>query len=84
MGEPIFRILHRGQRWSGLYTVEDGEVRVDSAYGSGRMRLGRRRPGSVAGEILFGLVDDWCKVPRTRLLPAEIARLTEVFQFKAN
>lgn len=84
MGATSFRILHRNQHWSGLYEVVGGEVRVDSAYGSGRLPLGRRKPHAVAGEILFGLVDGWCKAPPCRLRPSDMLRLTEVFQFRSD
>lgn len=82
MSEQRFQILHRGQRWNGNFTVENGEVRVSSAYGSGHLPLGRRKPHAVAGEILFGLIDDWCGVARTRVPPARLAQ-TQVFKFQS-
>ena len=84
MSETPFKILHRGQRWAGMYEVRSGRVHVSSAYGSGDMPLGRRQPHAVAGEILFGLVDDWCKAPRAKMRPSQILRLTEVFRFQAD
>lgn len=84
MSEIPFRILHREQHWSGMYWVECGRVHVSSAYGSDDMALGRRRQHAVAGEILFGLVDDWCQAPRAHLFPREIGRLTDVFKFQAG
>jgi hypothetical protein len=54
-----FRILLRGQHWSGAYRVEGGQVHVSSAYGSGALPQGRRKAEAVAGEILHGLVEAW-------------------------
>lgn len=57
--ETRFRILLRGQQWSGAYRVEGGRVYVSSAYGSEDRPKGRRKPEAVAGEILHGLVEAW-------------------------
>jgi hypothetical protein len=54
-----FRILLRGQHWSGAYRVDGGLVHVSSAYGSGSLPKGRRKAEAVAAEILHGLVEAW-------------------------
>ena len=54
-------IITRGQKWSGSWHVEDGELYVDSAYDSGRERLGRRKPEKLAGEMLGRFVETWVK-----------------------
>lgn len=41
-----------GRTWNGSYTLEDGEVSVASAYGSKRVKIGRRAPQRVAEEAL--------------------------------
>lgn len=84
MTDHRFRVTHRGQCWNGHYRVADGEVRVSSAYGSGHLPLGRRKPHAVAGEILFGLVDDWCQAPRAQLSPSVMLRMTEAFDFRPD
>lgn len=52
MSEQSFRILHRVKRWSGLYKVVGGELRVASAYGDGRMPLGRGAAGGGIAHLL--------------------------------
>lgn len=71
--QPI-RIEHRGQQWAAMYEVEGGEVHVWGAYGSGRLKIGRRKPLAVAAEVLFGLVDDWCRVTRGPVSPRRLAQ----------
>ena len=53
-----FSINHRGQRWSGDYSVDaDGMLRVGSAYGSGARKLGRYDPLAMAERMLKEQVD---------------------------
>ena len=74
MGARTIQIEHRGQRWSGLFEIDGGQIRVSSAYGSGALPVGRRKPHAVAAEVLFGLVDDWCGALRTPIIASRIAQ----------
>lgn len=50
-------IKHAGRRWSGHWKVEGGEVCVESAYGSERVPLGRRKPDKVAADALRRILE---------------------------
>jgi hypothetical protein len=50
------KVEHAGRTWNGSYTLEDGEVSVASAYGSERVKVGRRKPQKVAEEALERIV----------------------------
>lgn len=56
-----FSISARGQKWSGVWKVEDKDVCISSAYGSTRRARGRRDAEAVAVEALTELVDDWIR-----------------------
>lgn len=55
-----FSIEHRGQRWSGEYSVDDaGTLSVGSAYGWDSQKLGRYQAHSMAERMLKDQVDAW-------------------------
>jgi hypothetical protein len=48
-----------GQEWRGHWEREGREILVSSAYGSGRRPVERRKPETVAAEIMTELVEAW-------------------------
>lgn len=55
------RIEHRGQEWSGEYTIDGRTLRVGGAYGAFSVPLMvEDDPGALAQEVLRDLVDIWC------------------------
>lgn len=61
MRPEIIRVEARGQKWSGTYEVDAGEVCVSSAYGSTKEKLGRRQPEKVASKLLVDQVEAWAR-----------------------
>jgi len=57
----IIRIEHRGQSWSGEFTVDGRTLEVGGAYGTISVPLKAKDiPSAVAQEVLRDLVDIWC------------------------
>lgn len=50
------KIEHAGRTWNGSYTLEGDEVSVASAYGSKRVKFGRRKPQEAATSALAKIV----------------------------
>lgn len=50
-------ITARGQKWSGTWHTDAGELHVSSAYGSAKELLGRRKPQKLAEALLTRMVE---------------------------
>jgi hypothetical protein len=59
--QPL-QITYGGRRYNGAYRVEDGLVKIESAYGSRAADVGRRGEGAVealAQSLMRQLVAAW-------------------------
>ena len=57
-GKPV-QVTRHGRAYNGSWSIEDGKVCLSSAYGGAAARLGRRKPETVAAELLNKAVDEW-------------------------
>ena len=56
------QITYGGRRYNGAYRVEDGLVKIESAYGSRAADVGKRGEAGVAAlaqTLMRQLVEDW-------------------------
>ena len=47
------------KRFGGWWIVEAGDLKVFSAYGSRKVKIGRRKPERYAAELLEEIVREW-------------------------
>jgi hypothetical protein len=58
---PDITVRYGALKFSGHYTVEGAQVSVRSAYGSGKMKIGNRKPEIAAQMLLLEIVQTYCK-----------------------
>ena len=59
--QPL-QITYGGRRYNGAYRIEDGLLKIESAYGSRAADVGRRSEGGVealAQSLMRQLVEAW-------------------------